>query len=89
MTKHETYKGNKVQLQTNSSTLIHGKQITYFSYQHSISFTQGLQHYCCFGQANMYRLCGLWQISRQIWMIFVVQKRFQLLGCQTQSIHER
>ena len=28
-------------------------------------------------------------MSRQIWTIFVVQKRFQLLGCKTQSIEER
>ena len=28
-------------------------------------------------------------MSRQIWTIFLVQKRFQLLGCKTQSIQER
>ena len=28
-------------------------------------------------------------MSRQIWTIFKVQKRFQLLGCKTQSIQER
>ena len=35
------------------------KQITSPSYQHSISFTHGLQHYCFPGQANLYLLCGL------------------------------
>ena len=28
-------------------------------------------------------------MSRKIWAIFLVQKRFQLLGCKTQSIQER
>ena len=65
------------------------KQLTSFSYQHSISFSHGLQHYCFLGQVNLYRLCGLWPMSRQIWTIFLVQKRFQLLGCKTQSIQER
>ena len=36
------------------------KQITSFSYQHSILFTHGLQHHCFLGQANLHRLCGLW-----------------------------
>ena len=50
------------------------KQISSFSYQYIISFTHGLQHYCFFGQANLYRLYGLWQMSRQIWTILLVQK---------------
>ena len=65
------------------------KRITSFSYQHSISFTHGLQHYCFLGKANVYRLCGLWEMSRQIWTIFMVQKRFQLLGYKTQNLQER
>ena len=28
-------------------------------------------------------------MSRQLWTIFLVQKRFQLVGCETQSIVER
>ena len=50
--------------------------ISNHSFQLSISFTHGLQHYCFLGQAYLYRLCGLWQMSRQIWTIFLVQKRF-------------
>ena len=65
------------------------KQITSFSYQQSFSFTHGSQHYFFLGQANFYRLCGLWQMSRQIWTIFLVIKRFQLIECKTQGIHER
>ena len=64
-------------------------QFTSFSYQHSIFFTYGLQHYCFLGQANLYGLCGLWQMSRQIWTIFLVQKRFQTLGCKAQSFQEK
>ena len=45
---------------------------------------------CFLGQAKLlYPLCGLRQMSRQIWTIFLVQKRLQLLGCKTQSIQER
>ena len=65
------------------------KQIISFSYQHSILFTHGLHHYCFLGQANVYRLCGLWQMSRQIWTIFLVQKRFRLLRRETQSFQEK
>ena len=75
--------------QNHSFTFLSQKQITSFSYQHSILFTHGLQHYCFPGQANLYRLCGLWQTSRQIWRTFLVQKQFQLLGCKTHSIQER
>ena len=32
------------------------------------------QHYCFLGQANLYWLCGLLQMSRQIWMSFLVQE---------------
>ena len=59
------------------------KQITSFSYHPSVWFTHGLQHHCFLGQANLYRLCGLWQMSRQIWTIFLDQKRLQLLGYST------
>ena len=86
--KRGTYIRNEMQLKI-ILYLSFTKQITSFSYQHSISFTHGLQHYCFLGQANLYQLCGLWQMSRQIWTIFTVQKRFQLLGCKTQSIQER
>ena len=88
MTRREAYICNEMQLKS-FSYLLSQKQITPFSYQLSISFTHGLQHYCFLGQANLYRLIGVWQISRQIWTIFLVQKRFQLLGCKFQSIQER
>ena len=35
------------------------------------------------------QICGLWQVSREIWTIFLDQKRLQLLGYQTQSVHEK
>ena len=56
--KRDTYKSNEMQLKIilqHFST----KRITSFNYQHSISFTHGLQHDCFLGQANLYRLCGL------------------------------
>ena len=60
VTKKEAYISNEKQLQNLSVTFIQKKQITTFSYQHSISSTHGLQHYCFLGQANLHRLCGLW-----------------------------
>ena len=58
------------------------KQIT-FSYQRADSTTKtdGLQRYCCLGQANFYRICGLWWMPKQIWTIFLIEKWFQPLGC--------
>ena len=56
------------------STFILKNQLGSFSYQHSISFTHGLQHYRNFGKTGLHRLCGLWQESRQIWTLFLVQK---------------
>ena len=32
-----------------------------------------IQHYCFLGQANLYRLCGKWQLPRLTWPIFLVQ----------------
>ena len=32
-------------------------------------YTHGSQHYGFLGQANLYRLSGLWQMPRQIWTI--------------------
>ena len=48
-----------------------------------------LQYYCFLGQAQLYRLCGLWKMSRQIWSIFLAQKWFQLLCCKVYSVPER
>ena len=69
-----TYISNKKQLQNHSLTFILKNQLASFSNQHSISFTHGLQHYRNLGQADVHRLCGLWQVSRQIWTIFLDQK---------------
>ena len=32
-----------------------------------------------------YWVCGFWKFSRQIWLIFMVHKRFQLLGCKVSN----
>ena len=74
------YKSSDLHLSNHCSTFILKSQLASFSYQHSISFTHGLQHYCFFGQTGLHRLCGLWQESRQIWANLLVQKRLQLLG---------
>ena len=68
------YKSSDLKLSNHCSTFILKNQLASFSYQHSISFTHGSQHYCFFGQTGVHRLCGLWQESRQIWTIFMVQK---------------
>ena len=71
MIKKDAYISNEKQLQNHSSTSILKNQVASFSYQHSISFTHGLQHYRNLGQTGLHRLCGLWQVSRQIWTIFL------------------
>ena len=83
------YKSSKLQLSNHCSTFILKNQLASFSYQHSISFTHGLKHSCFLGQANLHRLCGLWQEFRQIWTIFLVQKWLQLIGSQSKSVQEK
>ena len=51
------YKSIDLHLSNHCSTFILKNQLASFSYQHSISFTHGLQHYCLLGQANLHRLC--------------------------------
>ena len=91
MTEKDEYKSNEMQLQNQSSTFnFHSeKEITSFKYQHSISLTRGLQHYCLLGQDNLYRLCGLWQMPGEIGVLLWVQKNFHSLGCKSQSLQER
>ena len=73
MTKKDAYTSNELQLQNHSLTFIH-KKIPSFSYQHSISFTHGFEHYCLLGQANLVRFCAVWQMAKHIWTYFTVQK---------------
>ena len=89
MAKIDAYLSNEKQLQNHSIILVHKNQITSFSYQHSNSLTHALKHYCFFGQTNLYRLCGLWQVPTQIWRIFLDRKGFQLFGCETDRFQER
>ena len=35
---------------------------------------KSLQLYSNFGKTNFHRLCGFWQVSREIWTIFLDQK---------------
>ena len=62
----DAYKSSDLELSNPCSTFTLKNQLASFSYQHSISLTHGLQHYRNLGQTNLYRLCGLWQESRQI-----------------------
>ena len=78
--QNDAYISNEKQPQNHCSTFILENQLASFSYQHSISFTHGLQYYRNLGQANLHRLCALWQESRQIRTLFLVQKRLQLFG---------
>ena len=48
--------------------------ISFVSYQRAVSFTNGLQDCCFFGQTKFYQLCGFWKMSRQVWTIFAIQK---------------
>ena len=64
---------NEMQLQNQSLAFFPFTKVT-FSYQHSIWFTHGLQHYCFLGQDNLRRLCGFWQEFRQIWTTFLDQR---------------
>ena len=60
---------NKIRLQNPSLLFFHKKQIISFSYQLSISFTNGLQHYRFLGKTNFYEVFGKYQdrIGRFSW----------------------
>ena len=88
-TKKYAYIIKEMQLQNQSLTFIRKNKSLFSSYQHSISFTHGLQHYRLLEQAELYRLCGLWQMSRQILTILLVQNWFQLLRIKTRGIQEK
>ena len=62
------------------------KLFTFFSNQRAIFSAHGLQLYCFLGQVNLYCLCGLWKMSRQIWWFFKVRKFLQLLACQIYGV---
>ena len=81
------YKSNDLLFSNRCSTF--KNQLASFSYQHSVSFTHGLQHYCFLGQTGLHRLCGHWRMLRQVWTIFMVQKWLQLLGYLTKSVQKR
>ena len=87
--REEPYIGNNLQHQRHSLNFILENNQD-FSYRNSISITKfhGLQHYCSLGQANLYRVCGLWKRQRPIWLIFFVQKRFQIFEYKTQFFQE-
>ena len=87
MAKKDAYIVNGLQLQNHSLTFIH-KNRSPLSATSILSRSPCLQHYCLFGQANLYRLCDFWQMSRQTWTIFMVQNWFQLLGCKTQKFQK-
>ena len=69
----DAYKSSDLQLANHCSTFILKNELASFSYQHSNSFTHGLQHYRNLGKICLHRLCGLWQVSRQIRAIFLDQ----------------
>ena len=60
------YKSSDFHFSDHCSTFILKNQLASFSYQHSISFIHGLQHYKNLGKTGLYRLRELWQVSRQI-----------------------
>ena len=67
------YISNEMQLQNLSLAFIPENK-SLISATRIVSFTHGLQNYSNLGQANFYQLCGLWQVSRQIWTKFFFQK---------------
>ena len=81
MTKKDAYISNGMQIQNHSLAFIH-KNKSLLSPNSIPSRSRMAQHYCFLGQANFNRLCGLWEVSRQIWRNFLVQKRLPLLGSQ-------
>ena len=67
------YKSSDFHFSNLCSTFVLKNQLASFSYHHCISFTYGLQHYCFLGQSKLYRLCGFWQMPRQISTILLAQ----------------
>ena len=53
------YKSSDLQLSNCCSNFILKNQLAFFSYQHSIPPTHGLQHFSNLGQTGLHRLCGL------------------------------
>ena len=70
MTKNDAYISDKKQLRNHSLTFSHESN---FQLPAFFSFTDGLQHHRNLGQANLHRLCGFYQVSSQIWTVFLVQ----------------
>ena len=87
--KKDAFISKEKQLENQSLTFFLKNQLASFSYQHSVSFTHGSQHYCFLGQTGWHRPPGLWQMSRQTWTTFLAQKWLQLLGYQSKSVQER
>ena len=57
------YKSSDLHFSNHCSTFILNFQLASSTYQHSVSFSYGLQHYRNLGKTSLHRLCGLWQVS--------------------------
>ena len=77
------HKSSDLHFSNHCSTFILKNQLASFSYQHSISFTHGLQHYKNLGKTCLHRLCGFWQVSRQILTNFLVPNDSNYLDIKT------
>ena len=89
MAKKVAYISSKIATPKSFFNFSSQKEMTSFSYQHSISFTHRSQHYRFLGQANLYRLYGLWQMPTQIWMVFMVQNLPIYLVLKHKGFQER
>ena len=67
-----TISSSKVILQHSLLKIIH-----FFQLQMCYLIHPGLQYYCFFEQVKLYQLYELWQMPRQVWAIFFVQKPLQ------------
>ena len=76
---------NNLQMHKHNLSFVLTRQVTCFNFQQSISTkkTHGSQYYRFFAQAHLYRLCGIWKVSRHIWTVFLPQKQFKQLEYKT------
>ena len=83
--KKRSLKNRQIAASKSLFNLFSLKSITCLSSQRSISTTKPhiLQHEPLLEPTHLYRICKLWKLSRQVWSIFLLQKGFQILGCET------
>ena len=84
----DVFMSNKRQLQNHSSNFIH-KTKSFFRAAIFYLVYPCLTMLLLPWTSQLVQLYGIWQKLRQICAIFMVEKRFHLIGCKTRSFQEK